>query len=107
MSPNQNPAERFALLEALLDDALAAEPAARDALLARRCVDPELLREARELLAAVDASEHFLEHRDPVQPPPADAMIGTQLGPWRVTDMIGGAGHLIIGIRGDDDFSIS
>jgi hypothetical protein len=54
--------ERWRAVEAVLQGALACEPALRDAFVAQACAgDEELQREVASLLAAHDRADEFLE----------------------------------------------
>ena len=90
--------EQLAQLSGLYHAALELEPRQRDAFLRESCRDEELLREVRHLLEANENAGSFLVH--PVTDKAADliatekesAMIGRQLGHYRIQSHIGAGG---------------
>ena len=101
--------ERWILLERLFAEALALPNAARDAFLTRACAgDAALHREIDELLRSHDASGVL--DSSPHSPEPAvfqpSLAHGTDLGPWRIQNLIGrgGMGEVYAAIRADGAF---
>ena len=101
--------ERWILLERLFAEALALPNAARDAFLARACAgDAALHREIGALLRSHDASGVL--DSSPHSPEPAvfqpSLAHGTELGPWRIQNLIGrgGMGEVYAAIRADGAF---
>lgn len=96
----------------IFDEALAVDPARRDAYLGEACGgNAELLAEVRSLLSWHDDSVSFLENpiarvtELPFVDNP-DALIGKTLGPWRIVAAIGqgGMGMVYRAERADDAF---
>lgn len=104
-APNDAAVQRFARIEALLDEALDQPAGTREAFVRKACGDDDTLcREVMELLAAVAASDGYLEHTAAgVQ---SVAETGLQLGPWRLQRPIGrgGSGEVWLGSRNDGQF---
>jgi tRNA A-37 threonylcarbamoyl transferase component Bud32 len=110
-------AERWRLVEEVLDAALACEPEEWDAVLEARCgADAELRREVAEYLGRVSAAEHFL-----TAPPNALAArlvvegheavngnryVGRRIGNYRVVRPIGrgGMARVFLAERADGQF---
>lgn len=98
-------ATRFARVEALLDGALELSPSARASYIQREAGSDDALRdEALELLAAIDASDGFLEaprERLGAGTPPFE-----RLGPWAMGRLLGrgGSGDVWLGERVDGEF---
>lgn len=98
-------AARFARVEALLDGALERAPSARASYIEREAgSDDALRREALELLAAIDASDGFLEA--PRERPSVGAVPFERIGPWALRQPLGrgGSGDVWLGERVDGEF---
>ena len=96
---------RFARIEAVLDGALDQPHAARDAFVQNACSDDAALcREVLDLLAAMQASDGYLEQAPVDMQPAAEADM--QLGPWTLQRPIGrgGSGEVWLGVRNDGQF---
>ncbi|WP_412061357.1 protein kinase domain-containing protein [Rubrivirga sp. IMCC45206] len=97
-------ADRWATLQALLDDALERDAAGRAAVLAA-LPDPELRADLAGLLAAADAVPAFLDAPAPWGgPAPDDAdLAGVRIGPYRLVREIGrgGQGRVFLADRDD------
>jgi len=84
-------------------DALDTEPDERAAFVSSRCGDDETLRRRVDaMLRRIDA-----EPGDTSEPTPADPLIGTRLGAWRIVERIGrgGMGVVYRGTREGADFA--
>lgn len=89
-----------ARLLALLEEALALDPAERDAFLDRACAgDAALRRRIDEMLGLESRAESFLK---PLTPPVADRS-GESVGPWRLVHELGrgGMGCVYLAERAD------
>ncbi len=96
---------RFARIEAVLDDALDTPAASRELLVRDACGDDvALCNEVLELLAAMAASDGYLERVAADVWPVAE--VGVQLGPWTLQRLIGrgGGGDVWLGERNDGQF---
>ncbi len=96
-------------VDALLDELLdLPEPARAARLNDRHIEDPRVRAEVESLLLAAHASERFLEGpaRPAVDAALQDAAIGTRLGAWTITRLIGrgGMGDVYEGTRAQGDF---
>jgi predicted Ser/Thr protein kinase len=96
-------------VDALLDELLDLPEEARAARLQSRHIeDPAVLAEVESLLLAANASGGFLNTpaRPPVDDAVQDALIGTRLGAWKITRLIGhgGMGDVYEGFRAQGDF---
>lgn len=83
-------AARWDRIEALFDRAIDLDADGRIRLLDTECDDPALRAEVEKLLAAADASSHFLE-----APPITEDIrlaAGTQVGEWRIGALLGRGG---------------
>lgn len=101
--------ERWNRLEQIFAEVLALPPAARSALLARRCGDDtELRRELDELLHS-HATAGVLDTAPlatAALTPPASLAAGSKLGPWCIEQLIGrgGMGEVYAATRADVGF---
>lgn len=103
--PDDADARGFARIEALLDAALDRPAASREAFVREACNGEETIcRNVLELLAAMAASEGYLEHAAAALSPAAEA--GMQLGAWTLQRPIGrgGSGEVWLGVRSDGQF---
>ncbi len=96
-------------VDALLDELLDLPAEARAARLRdRHSEDPAVLSEVESLLLAAKASDGFLgtPARPSVDLPVQDALVGTRVGAWKITRLIGhgGMGDVYEGIRAQGDF---
>ena len=102
--------DRWLRLADLVPDALAVEPADRDAFLDRACVDadgaldPTLRDEVGRLAAAAEAADRAGSLTSPVAPSFATDVLPDRIGAWRVTGLLGegGAGVVYLAERADD-----
>ncbi|MEO8672769.1 MAG: serine/threonine-protein kinase [Tahibacter sp.] len=106
-------ADRWVRLEQLFADALALEPAEREAFLQRHCADDAALRdEVAELLRSHDASgvldsaPHSTPDSTEVAAPLPSLSAGACLGAWRIEHLIGrgGMGEVYMAARIDAAF---
>jgi eukaryotic-like serine/threonine-protein kinase len=104
--------ERWRQAKALLEEALARDPAARAAWLAKACQDDEPLRaEVESLIASYEEDRDFMETPAAVAAPalvgrsPA-APEGRLIGPYRLIREIGhgGMGTVFLAARADDQY---
>lgn len=95
-------------VEQVLAELLELSPAGRQQYLEHSGLTPDVRRRVEELLRAWQDSDGFLE-RPPlaVPPPEPDRLIGSSLGPWSVTSVIGtgGMGTVYLAERDDRDFT--
>ena len=107
---------RWAEVERILDGALDLPPTERAAYLDTACTDaPEVRREVEALLAHVETETGLLDTPPPFvarellddpPKPPVELEPGTQLGPYRVVELIGrgGMGAVYLAERADGTF---
>ena len=96
--------ERWKQVNDLFHEALAHDPATRDAFLFERASpDAQLLKEVRSLLAAHDSSKHFLETPAwGVAPevmfdgPDVTTLSGRTIGPYRIYEEVGRGGMGVV-----------
>jgi Tol biopolymer transport system component len=97
--------ERWKRIKEILDVSLEMAPEERASYLARVCEgDSELLEEVRSLIEAYEDAGDSFESKQVARP--ADPMIGTTLGPYRILDHIGsgGMGAVYRARRADEAF---
>jgi non-specific serine/threonine protein kinase/serine/threonine-protein kinase len=94
-------------LKDLFDAARQLEPGQRPQYLAEACAgDEEVRREAESLLASLEAAGTFIESPDEGPETTPDPLVGSSLGPWRLTAEIarGGMGVVYRAVRDDESF---
>ncbi|HEU4389318.1 MAG TPA: hypothetical protein VFV34_16055 [Blastocatellia bacterium] len=106
--------ERWKQLEHLFDAALEQPPEARQMYLAEAFAgDPELLEQARNLLASDERAGNFIEtpvlarhNAQTEEMAPPTPVIGRRLGSYRIVREIGrgGMGSVYLAVRADDEF---
>jgi len=83
--------ERWKRVGQLFEQALAAPPDERDAVLGTSSDPADVKAEVRALVAAHERAGDFLEH-----PPSADLPTGTTIGPYRIIALIGRGGMGVV-----------
>src|SRR4030095_11206575 len=80
-------ADRFRRIRDLFEDAIARDPAAREAFLAEQCAgDPDLLSELKDLLAAHREDQTWLDRRSADVKTP---LPGETFGPYQLIATLG------------------
>jgi eukaryotic-like serine/threonine-protein kinase len=94
-----DPAKHWQRIDRLLDEALAREPARRQAFLEQACADDSALRqEVETLLAAHDQASHFMEKpalelgSQTLKPTENQSLVGRRLGPYEILSLLGRGG---------------
>jgi tRNA A-37 threonylcarbamoyl transferase component Bud32 len=108
-----HPADRWAQIERLLDEALALPADARASFVERNCGgDADLLREVSSLIDAVAASDGFLEPHaasaaDPLQDAGATLASGSLIGAWAIQRLLGrgGMSEVYLAERADGQYT--
>jgi len=96
--------ERWQRVKELLDVSLRLDPSERDAYLARSCEGDTDLRD--EVVSLIEAYQNAGDLLEPPSVPRSDALVGTLLGSYKITEHVGdgGMGAVYRGLRADDVF---